>query len=1375
MASISGPSSITIDSLPAKYTATGFSDPDTVEWDDDGSVNYSVDITGNVFTITDVSNKAGTITITASQGDVSVSKTITVKATDITCTGFKFSPSSASTYVGSSTSVSWYTIPTNATVGTTPSISAPDCCSVSRSGATLNIRGTSVGSGNVVLSNSYGASSSLPVTVRAASSSSDEVTSMTVSTSSISVMEGGTATFKVTVSPSTASDLSVSVTVVEASYYTGSISVSTSRSGAVTTVTVRGISAGDARISIFANGGSISGKAVSVTVTSKPADPVSAVTITGTNPIEVNMRTYYYAAVTGGASGVGVTWEVTSGADLVDVLSTTSERIRLDTLSPGRFTLKATADDGSGVYGTLTVTIVGGDIKVSSITPMSINYQEMSTFSTPAGSSATVRSLISPSNATDKTTTAKVKSGTDIISILNHQTSATSLYSTTSIMGEKEGTGVVRIESTDGGAYADVTVNVTAKINDDYPSDTGLTMIFYVGEDCGGKVINGTYTNATKMHAGTMSLELPFQLRFQGEFITSMPSADAPYIANPIGPVSIWGKPTKEGTYYIYFESPNGTYRAIIIIRSRGEFTKTLKFDANLPSGAKLEGSIPEDMVQEKTGTDYTFAIPEASFSVDGYSFLGWKTYKDGPATDSDLDLYGVWGEDDTYTVTGENVTATLYAEWFPHPDGIVEGNGSVGNPFRWIVEESKTVNLKDKSNGDYPITYLFNTAFNDVTGLKVSLGGEEYDVSSKTLRATISSGVLNVKGTPVLVDGYSTSRLTIQRLSESREYWVYYIVDIVEEGVVQYTVKFDGNGGTVSRAQSIASEGESITLPIATRSGYTMKGWSESSTGNIIGYAGGSYTVTKNVTLYAIWTSDSGSGDGGSSGGGGSMPDVDGTVKGQCWIVVANNEKGKVLNLGTLEGVNDTFTAALTKIPTMVYGYRNRFIMDTGVVRRLNLTFSRVNPMPYDDSSDDPDLWSNGKWWMEFSDLLDYWQNFGFDYETGIRQGGFRLHVGPLKGYEDLFPVIDKNVFLAGTCTPSFKVGVMSYTLPVTVARMRRQGSSVPTVKFTFNSGISANEPMEINYPKGSVVSLPTYNPIWQLASDGRIFIGWKRGDTTYSQGQRISNVTEDMEFTGVWTSAKAIVVVDSSGATPTIYGEGVTYSDKLTITGDITKVSIVLVGGGGGGGGKRTINDPIEIEEGFEAGNSFDDVRRAGGGGGAGEVSTSTMSIRKGMAITWVIGKGGGEQSNGGTSEFKVDDVLMLKARGGLGGEVVGNDVYGTSEGGKLYQAGGSSGLYDGTSGTTSSPNIASNAGYGTGYTTDANSLISGGNGGGAAALNHTFRVENTIVTRTSTGGNGSTGSTGGSGKYGGGGGSSAQYDSGSGGDGCLMMAFY
>ena len=46
-----------------------------------------------------------------------------------------------------------------------------------------------------------------------------------------------------------------------------------------------------------------------------------------------------------------------------------------------------------------------------------------------------------------------------------------------------------------------------------------------------------------------------------------------------------------------------------------------------------------------------------------------------------------------------------------------------------------------------------------------------------------------------------------------------------------------------------------SVTLPTATRTGYTLKGWYDAATnGNKIGDASGSYTPTANKTLYAQW-----------------------------------------------------------------------------------------------------------------------------------------------------------------------------------------------------------------------------------------------------------------------------------------------------------------------------------------------------------------------------------------------------------------------------------------------------------------------------------------------------------------------------------------
>lgn len=73
------------------------------------------------------------------------------------------------------------------------------------------------------------------------------------------------------------------------------------------------------------------------------------------------------------------------------------------------------------------------------------------------------------------------------------------------------------------------------------------------------------------------------------------------------------------------------------------------------------------------------------------------------------------------------------------------------------------------------------------------------------------------------------------------------------------YTVTFDANGatgGSVPEAMTGNLSGAQINLPAntgdLTKEGYTFGGWSETSGGAAIG---GKYTVTDDVTLYAVWT----------------------------------------------------------------------------------------------------------------------------------------------------------------------------------------------------------------------------------------------------------------------------------------------------------------------------------------------------------------------------------------------------------------------------------------------------------------------------------------------------------------------------------------
>ena len=71
------------------------------------------------------------------------------------------------------------------------------------------------------------------------------------------------------------------------------------------------------------------------------------------------------------------------------------------------------------------------------------------------------------------------------------------------------------------------------------------------------------------------------------------------------------------------------------------------------------------------------------------------------------------------------------------------------------------------------------------------------------------------------------------------------------------YTVTWNGNGGTPSKSSSSFHYNDALgTLPTATRTGYTFKGWSTSKTGTV--NVSTTTKVTTNVTYYAVWTINS-------------------------------------------------------------------------------------------------------------------------------------------------------------------------------------------------------------------------------------------------------------------------------------------------------------------------------------------------------------------------------------------------------------------------------------------------------------------------------------------------------------------------------------
>jgi uncharacterized repeat protein (TIGR02543 family) len=74
----------------------------------------------------------------------------------------------------------------------------------------------------------------------------------------------------------------------------------------------------------------------------------------------------------------------------------------------------------------------------------------------------------------------------------------------------------------------------------------------------------------------------------------------------------------------------------------------------------------------------------------------------------------------------------------------------------------------------------------------------------------------------------------------------------VIDRALPNYTVTYNVANGTAITSESV-TQGSSIqTAPVSTRTGYTLSGWSTSANGSIVKFP---YTVTSDITLYAIWT----------------------------------------------------------------------------------------------------------------------------------------------------------------------------------------------------------------------------------------------------------------------------------------------------------------------------------------------------------------------------------------------------------------------------------------------------------------------------------------------------------------------------------------
>ena len=302
--------------------------------------------------------------------------------------------------------------------------------------------------------------------------------------------------------------------------------------------------------------------------------------------------------------------------------------------------------------------------------------------------------------------------------------------------------------------------------------------------------------------------------------------------------------------------------------------TYTVTYNANGGNGANIVDNVTFDK-------DYT--TRNNTFTRTGYTFAGWNEKADGTGVDwtsyigkpwkwtytKNITLYAQW-KPKTYTVTynanggnGANIvdnatfdkdyttrnntftrTGYTFTGWNTKPDGTGQSwTEWIGKPWKWTYDYNITLYAQWKINS-YTLTVNPNGGtWNGTTGS--STFTQNYGSTKTIANPTAPAGY------KVTFNGNGGSTPAAQTSTKSFTNWT----NSGSGTLSGTTYTFGAGNGTLTANY----KNNSITLPSATRTGYTFAGWYDSASGgNKIGNAGAAYTPTSAKTLYAHWTVNS-------------------------------------------------------------------------------------------------------------------------------------------------------------------------------------------------------------------------------------------------------------------------------------------------------------------------------------------------------------------------------------------------------------------------------------------------------------------------------------------------------------------------------------
>ena len=453
-------------------------------------------------------------------------------------------------------------------------------------------------------------------------------------------------------------------------------------------------------------------------------------------------------------------------------------------------------------------------IPVSNVPVTSISITGAS--SVNAGSSITLSASVSPSDATDKSVTWSVQSGSSYVTISPNGTSCT-------VTGKAAGEAIIKCTANDGsGISATKRILVTSSgpsLPDGVSSGSGTSSDPYVFNLSAGTNYSlkvqpvGQFTSYAAVSDPVTVPGMTFSTTAGGS-VTTLTNLSG----GQFGILTIAGTPTTNGTWDIKAANQSATkYYRIVVTGGNNGFT--LHYDANGGSGA------PSDATYTSSSSTYTAQVSSVKPTKTGHTFLGWSksstaataTYQSGanitlsPGTTT---LYAVWQE--------------VKQDWFAYL--YYNANGGSGAPST----QSDSINAASPSGSK---TFTISSAKPTKSGFDFKGWSED---SAATTASYQPGGTISVP--------YDSAK-TLYAVWQERSYTCYLYFDAQGGRGAPSTMTYTGS----------STSAHTFTIPsnVPTVPGYHFLGWSEDPGASTPSYQPGStisvpYNGSK--TLYAIY-----------------------------------------------------------------------------------------------------------------------------------------------------------------------------------------------------------------------------------------------------------------------------------------------------------------------------------------------------------------------------------------------------------------------------------------------------------------------------------------------------------------------------------------